>query len=307
MRSMSRRLTCSAVLTMTLLTHGGLSDRAMADGPPSRRVVSTVSGGQQPAAGARSEQPVPAVVPESTPTQSTAPAGPLRVCELYELPTAGVTASTAARDKMTAATAPVDGQRYYQECHTDGLSDEVGRVIDYTAPAPAAPAAPALDPAALAVDAYQRVPLVAPTVQTSPPIGSPQLVGFPTWLWIDPAAWATFDATASVPGLDVTVTATPTRVDWDMGDGNHVTCDGPGTPWAPTTSEDADTDCDYTYRFTSTDQPGGTYTVTATITWAVTWAATGAITDTGTLTEATRSGTATLQVTERQAVISHGT
>ncbi len=116
-----------------------------------------------------------------------------------------------------------------------------------------------------------RVPLVAPTVQTSPPIGSPQLVGFPTWLWIDPAAWGTFDATATVPGLTVTVTATPKQVEWDMGDGNHVTCDGPGTPWVEGTSAAADTDCEYTYQFTSADQPGGTYTVTATVTWAVTW------------------------------------
>lgn len=228
------------------------------------------------------------------------------MCQLYELPSAGVTASTAARNKMSVATSPVEGQRYYQECHTDGQADEVGRVIDYTAPAPGAPAAPALDPAVLAVDAYQRVPLVAPTVQTSPPIGSPQLVGFPTWLWIDPAAWATFDATASVPGLDVTVTATPTQVDWDMGDGHHVTCDGPGTPWVEGTSGAADTDCQYTYQFTSADEPGGTYTVTATVTWAVTWAATGAVTDAGALADATRSGTAALDVTERQAVISHG-
>ena len=206
---------------------------------------------------------------------------------------------------MRVASAPVDGQRYYQECHTDGLADEVGTVIDYAAPVPAAPA-PVLDPAVLAVDAYQRVPLVAPTVQTSPPIGSPQLVGFPTWLWIDPDAWGTFDATATVPGLTVTVTATPKQVEWDMGDGNHVTCDGPGTPWVEGTSAAADTDCEYTYQFTSADQPGGTYTVTATVTWAVTWAATGAIADGGALADATRTGTAALDVTERQAVISHG-
>jgi hypothetical protein len=206
---------------------------------------------------------------------------------------------------MAGAEVPVEGQRYYQECHTEGLADEVGSVVTYQPPAAATPAAPApmLDPTLLAIDAYQRVPLVAPTISTSPPVGSPQLVGFPTWLWIDPSAWGTFEATASVPGLDVTVTATPREVTWDMGDGEQVSCVGPGTPWREEGPQS--TDCEYVYQFVSAEEPGGSYAVTATLTWGVTWQATGAITGSGTLADATRSTTAALTVTERQAVISH--
>jgi hypothetical protein len=165
------------------------------------------------------------------------------------------------------------------------------------------PAPAPVTPEDVAVEAYEQVPLVAPTVQTSPPVGSPQLVGFPTWLWVDGASWRTFDATAEVPGLSVTVTATPEQVVWDMGDGHQVTCAGPGTPWVDGGPEE--TDCQYAYQFTSADEPDGSYTVSATITWSVTWAAqpTG---ESGVLADATRTGTADLVVSERQAVVSYG-
>jgi hypothetical protein len=195
---------------------------------------------------------------------------------------------------FTPVADPVDGTQYASRCQTEGVPQPELGLVTYNAPEAAAPA-PA--PELIAAEAYERVPLVAPVVQTSPPVGAPQLVGFPTWLWVDEGSWRTFDATAEVPGLSVTVTATPERVVWDMGDGNQVMCDGPGTPWVE--GGDQTTDCEYTYQFT------GTYTVTATITWAVTWEAlpTG---ETGTLADATRSGTAQLTVSERQAVISHG-
>jgi hypothetical protein len=222
------------------------------------------------------------------------------VCELYELPAQRVTSNGTARSKMTAATSPVGGQRYYQECHTEGMADEAGRVITYVPPGPALPAP---DPAQLAADAYQRVPLVAPLVRTSPPVGSPQLVGLATWLWVEPGAWAVFDATAEVPGLSVTVTATPTSVRWDMGDGTQVTCTGPGTPWVEGGPEHSD--CTHTYQFVSAGEPGGRYTVSATVTWAVSWEA-PALGLSGTLADATRTGTAQLEVAERQAVITYG-
>lgn len=53
-----------------------------------------------------------------------------------------------------------------------------------------------------------------------------------------------------------------------MGDGDSVTCDGPGTPYSAS-DPSATTDCSYTWR------DPGSFTVTATVYWAVTWTATG--------------------------------
>ena len=41
------------------------------------------------------------------------------------------------------------------------------------------------------------------------------LTGYPQWLWIDPSAWHTVTASASLNGLTATVTAQPAWVVWD--------------------------------------------------------------------------------------------
>jgi hypothetical protein len=175
----------------------------------------------------------------------------------------------------------------------------------YEAPdaAAAGPAPPSA--AVVALQASQQVPLVVPRPQTSPPPGSELLVGLPTWLWIDPAAWQPFTATASVPGVSVTVTATPRHVVWQMGNADEVTCTGPGTPWDPAGGDDQRTDCSYTYQWVSAHDPDGVYHASATVIWAVTWAASTG--ETGTLADASRTAALDLTVTERQAVITYGT
>ena len=45
------------------------------------------------------------------------------------------------------------------------------------------------------------------------------------------SAWSPVSATASAGAVTVTATATPTSVRWDMGNGDVVVCDGPGTPY----------------------------------------------------------------------------
>jgi hypothetical protein len=200
----------------------------------------------------------------------------------------------------------VEGDTYLQRCgdvRAGGAAtgDDISTfVYDPADPAPA----PVPPPAELvALEAAQQVPLVAPHPRTSPP-DADLLVGLPTWLWIDPAAWQPFTATAAVPGVSVTVTATPTRVVWDMGDDEQVTCSGPGTPWDPAGGDDQRTDCSYTYRWVSAHRPDGVYHASATVQWAVTWgASTG---ETGTLADASRTTALDLTVTERQAVVSYG-
>ena len=54
-----------------------------------------------------------------------------------------------------------------------------------------------------------------------------------------------------------------------MGDGDQVTCDGPGTPYVAA-DPSAATDCSYTWR------AAGSYQVSVTVYWSVTWIAAGA-------------------------------
>lgn len=201
----------------------------------------------------------------------------------------------------------VTGRTYGRECHfTD---DGSLAFVDDFVPGPAGPGAPAGEPVALAPSvevlaqqAYAEVPLALPVPHTSPPADVPQLVGLPVWLWLDDASWSTFDASASVAGVTVTVVATPQSASWDMGDGATVTCSGPGTPWTGDTS--ARTSCSHTYQHVSDRQPGGRYQASVTLTWSVSWSATTG--ETGTLPDASRRTSFELDVRQRQGVITHG-
>ncbi|MGH8996476.1 MAG: hypothetical protein ACRDYB_10675 [Acidimicrobiales bacterium] len=121
----------------------------------------------------------------------------------------------------------------------------------------------------VAEQAVKQLGLGSPTIEMAPPTGDPQLVSVATWLWIAPSAWKTMTASAAAGPVTTTATATPQKVVWDMGDGDTVTCDGPGTPYDPN-DPDATTDCSYAWA------DPGTYQVTATVYWSVTWTASGA-------------------------------
>lgn len=127
-------------------------------------------------------------------------------------------------------------------------------------------------PALLGQIAVSRLALPSPRIELSPPPPAPQLVNLPMWLWVDEATWGQREATASVPGLSVTATATPTVAEWSTGDGGSRTCEGAGTPWEPGMDpEAASPTCGYTYTTSSADAPGGAYTLTATVTWEISW------------------------------------
>jgi hypothetical protein len=157
----------------------------------------------------------------------------------------------------------------------------------------------------LAYEASRELPLPHPHPALSPAIGADQLVGLSTWLWLEPGSWATLDATASVPGLSATATATPTRVRWDMGDGTVVTCDGPGIAFDPARDDDAQsTDCRHTYQHVSAGEPSGSYTATVSIDWAIAWSATNG--QGGALPGTSRGTSFPVPVAERQAVVCYG-
>lgn len=100
-------------------------------------------------------------------------------------------------------------------------------------------------------------------------------VGWETWLWADSPSdkqWGPVTASATDSGIAVTLTAGASRVQWDMGDGETVSC-GRGTAWSSARTQGgknvASPDCGYVYL------EDGRYTVTATSTWSVDWSATG--------------------------------
>ena len=165
-----------------------------------------------------------------------------------------------------------------------------------------APAAPAVDPRVLAMQAMNTLSLPAPGIRLNPVPPQDQLVNLATWMWLDEATWGPRTSTAAVPGVTVSVTAQPQRVMWDMGNGDQVACDGPGTPYDTTQAEEAQhSDCTYTYRRSSAGQPGERYTITATVEWSATWSVAGAPGG-GALPGLTRSSSVAVRVAEIQAV-----
>jgi hypothetical protein len=152
--------------------------------------------------------------------------------------------------------------------------------------------------AVLAREAVSRLRLPLLVIRWNPPPPADQILHVPTWLWVEAGSWAEQSATASVPGLSVTATATPTRVVFATGDGAVVGCDGPGTAWQSGMDPlGASPTCGYTYP------RHGSYILTATVSWTVVWAGGGA---SGTLGPLTTSVSQPVRVVEAGAVNTSG-
>jgi hypothetical protein len=183
------------------------------------------------------------------------------------------------------------GQWVFPVCAGPGVIDPMPPIWV----ANATQAAVQVDPAVVAQQAVRQLAFGSPTIEMAPPDGDPQLVGVATWLWIDQGAWRTLTATATAGTVTATATASPSKVVWDMGDGNEVTCDGPGTPYR-SSDPNGTTDCSYTWS-----EPGS-YQVTATVYWSVTWTAVGAPGGGNLGLHAGPAAQVVVQVTESQAI-----
>jgi len=130
----------------------------------------------------------------------------------------------------------------------------------------------------LAQQAYTELTVPKPAARRSPPEtnsdpdngGLPYTwVGLHTWVWVDD--WQPLQRTVTLRGVSATVTATPTALVFDPGNGDApVTCPGPGRPW---TEADGDTPptsggCGYVYRSVTANGP---LTARTGITWSVAW------------------------------------
>ena len=171
---------------------------------------------------------------------------------------------------------------------------------------PAKPGEPAvprirLDPQQVAYMAFARLRLTPPTPGIGP---SPKLnkwdmvaVGYPLWLWAEgltnPAP-----VSDSVFNLAVSLDAHVAKVNFDMGDGQTVTCSGDGSKWTPAIKPGQESPtCGYTYSKPSL--PDAEYTVTVRTHWAVDWSMNGA---TGTIPYV-QASTTTLPVGELQVLV----
>jgi hypothetical protein len=193
---------------------------------------------------------------------------------------------------------PQPGQWVFPVCAGPGVIDPMPPFWVTGAQPPAAVVAQ-VNPVVVALQAVRQLGLGSPTIEMAPPTGHPQLVGVATWLWIDPGAWKMLTASASAGPVTTTATAVPTKVVWDMGDGDTVTCAGPGTPYDPN-DPNATTDCSYTW-------PGpGTFEVTATIYWSVSWSAQGTPGGGNLGVQAGPAAGVAVQVVESQAINTAG-
>ncbi|MEU6858532.1 hypothetical protein AB0B28_06640 [Glycomyces sp. NPDC046736] len=147
----------------------------------------------------------------------------------------------------------------------------------------------------LAQRAIDRLHLPQPVMDTSPE--SKQLVHLPIWLAVTEASWEVQSATASVPGLTVTATATPVLASWSMGNGDSRKCTGPGTVWTPAAGEtDSSPDCGYLYeQVTEADAE-----VTVTVTWEIRWSGGG---ESGSVPDMTTTAQTTWPVIESQSLV----
>ncbi len=130
----------------------------------------------------------------------------------------------------------------------------------------------------------------APCAMTTPDCGG-GTVGAPVWLWTQP--WTEQTATATAGPFTVTAVARPTSVSWDLGDGQRITCETPGTPYELSWGVRDSPDCGTRYERV------GRYTIAATMTYAVTWS--GA--DTGSATIQSAPTSVPVDVREYQVVI----
>ncbi|MEC3978895.1 hypothetical protein [Amycolatopsis sp. H20-H5] len=209
-----------------------------------------------------------------------------------------VRSAVFTRSAVSAQLAPGQpGAWYVWKCSGAGAVDALYRPPMWIPDGQQPGAAQLPSPAQLADMAHKQLRLPTPSIAANP--AGDQLVNLPTWMWLS-SGWAPLSATASVPGVSVTATATPTSVFWAMGDGRTVTCAGAGTSFRPGSDPKASSpDCGHTYRNSSASQAGQAFPVTATVHWTVTWAGAG---QAGTFPDMSTTGNATFRVAESQAL-----
>jgi hypothetical protein len=128
-----------------------------------------------------------------------------------------------------------------------------------------------------AVDRARRA-VPTPTLDMSPPPDVGGIVNLGLWLALADQVPVTVRAEAGPHWAEATVTLASTS--WSMGNGDVVTCDGPGMPITDT-DDPRQGPCGYTYRESSPDD--APYEISVTATWAVDYVSSGGSGTAGTI------------------------
>jgi hypothetical protein len=146
------------------------------------------------------------------------------------------------------------------------------------------------------ISASRKIPVPQLAVNPAPEHGG--IVNFGMWLALgNPQP---ISVQAGIGNVWARTTAEITSTMWEMGNGDSVHCDGPGTPLTPDDpgwNDTAQGPCGYTYTEKPPPEP---YHVTVTATWTVTW--TTSTGTTGTANPITRSTTFDYDVGEIQTI-----
>jgi hypothetical protein len=179
----------------------------------------------------------------------------------------------------------------------------------FTPVGPSGSAGPALDPGAIAASAADRLPLFPGRIATSPRVEG--LTGTASWVWLDPAP-ETEELTVSLAGETVTVTAEPSGVEWQFGDGVGLSAGAgrpyrPGAPPAEAVLHWYGTRClpgdrgRNPYVLGSCGSAG--YRVEAAIVWRISYTASGPVEASGTLPTRTTETSVAYPVSEARAFL----
>lgn len=126
-------------------------------------------------------------------------------------------------------------------------------------------------------DAINSLQLDGADIHLAPSPDGAGLVGLPVWMATPETeqTWGPQPRTAGpVAGMSVTATAQAQNILWEMGNGDEVLCENPGTIYESSYGVTDSPTCGYPgYREPSRSY-GGAYPITATTTWTITWTAT---------------------------------
>lgn len=131
-----------------------------------------------------------------------------------------------------------------------------------------------INPAQVAQQLLERAPFEFANAKIAPPPTYHTYISYKNWLWIPAEQWHEVSVGLSVGGATVTLTAAPSYVDWDMGNGERTSCVGAGREWVKGLPENAPTNCSYAYDEME-DLEGDKWTVSARINYTVSWTCTG--------------------------------
>jgi hypothetical protein len=174
-----------------------------------------------------------------------------------------------------------------------------------------------VDPLVLALQAFSEMDLPAPVPASSPPLDDGTYAQLATFFYLE--NWESMSNSASAGAVTATATAEPLSQTWTINDtfdgtSTSVTCEGPGAPFDPSRTYQAQLppECGWLPKHSSAGQTntGGArsepcFPTTVSLSWGVTWTSNAGAG--GDLGVATTSTEVCLVVAELQAVVTqHG-